>query len=232
MQKLSSPIDLIKKSIDIFRKKENFIFILKIYIPVLILSFFGISLNSSGMSARLQKGDFSFFPNSIYLIIPIVLIVVAGIIFSIWFQAASLESILRVVNGGVFDVKDTYKKAWKYAAKLFWANLLVGLITLGGFILLVIPGIIFMIWYAFVQFDIAEGEALIGNALRKSKSLVKGRFWSVLGRIVTFGVFGILVQIVLGLLPYNVGDVLITLLGALFIIPSYLLYQELSVVSS
>ena len=43
MKKLSSPFQLIKKSVDIFSKKENFLFLIRIYIPVAVFSVLSVA---------------------------------------------------------------------------------------------------------------------------------------------------------------------------------------------
>ena len=57
------------------------------------------------------------------------------------------------------------------------------IIFLGGLILFVIPGLIFAVWYAFSQQSLVlDGEKDM-NALAASKTLVTGRFFSVVWRL-------------------------------------------------
>jgi len=61
----------------------------------------------------------------------------------------------------------------------------VGLVTIIGLILLIIPGIIFAIWYAFaVYINIIETKDNKGwDALKRSKELVAGRWGATFWRI-------------------------------------------------
>jgi len=66
-------------------------------------------------------------------------------------------------------------------------------------------------------------------SLLKSRQLVKGVYWEVLGRLIVFGMFTVIIQIILSMVPYGVGSVVNSLSGGLYMLPLYLLYRELSV---
>ncbi len=76
--------------------------------------------------------------------------------------------------------------AWRRAPTLLWVGLLVGVLQMFGFLLLIVPGIIFTVWFAF-----AETEAILTgvgtfSALEQSRERVKGHFFPVLWRMFAF----------------------------------------------
>jgi len=227
MNTLTSPIDLIKKSIEIFFKKENLTFFLKIYIPLFIFSLLQLWRTNNSYTGELEKGNFQYYADKPVLIALFVGIFIVGFVLSTWFYATTLESVIRVVNGGVLELKDAYKKSWKYAFVLLLAGVLTGLSVLLGLVLLIIPGIVFSVWFCFSGFGVAEKGLGAVPSMKESKSLVNGRFWAVLGRIAVFGLFSSLVQILFSFVPFNIGQVVLSLFGALFILPPYLLYKEI-----
>jgi len=227
MKTLSSPVDLIKKSIKIFFKRENLTFFLKIYLPFFIFSLLQLWSVNNSYTAELEKGNFQYYADKPLVMALFVVIFIIGFVLSMWFYASTLESVLRVVNSGKLDFKDTYKKAWSYAFKLFFAGMLVGLTVILGLILLIVPGIIFSVWFNFTRFGVADKGLEAVASMKESKALVSGRFWPVLGRIAVFGIFSILVQIVFSIIPYGIGQTVSSLFGALFILPFYFLYKEL-----
>ncbi len=227
MKTLSPPIDLIRRSIEIFFKKENLTFFLKIYFPVFILNLLQALRVNNNIVGELEKGNLQYFSDKPVLIAFLVLIFVIGTVFYIWFSAVSLESVIRVVNSGTIEFKSTYRKGWGYALKLFFAGALVTLIVALGLILLIIPGIVFAVWLSLVQFGIADKSLGIIDSLKESKALISGRFWKVLGRMIVFGLFSVLVSILFSFIPYGMGMPISSLFGALFILPIYLLYKEL-----
>jgi len=218
MQKLSSPNDLIKKAVTLFFKKENLIFLVKIYIP-------------AGMVALLVVGQ-SYLPssitdsNSIWWLSTVVLLQILSGLVSIFVAISGIIALGKVVSGGELSVKKTYELAWKQYWKFALFSIVSGLIYVFGFTLLIIPAVIFGVWFIFSRFLFIEKKMGIKESLLKSKEMVKGIFWKVLGRCVVFGVFAIIVQMLLGIIPFGIGSVLVSLVGAVYILPIYLLYLE------
>ena len=89
---------------------------------------------------------------------------------------------------------------------MLWTGLLAGLVLLGLTLLLIVPGIIWGVYYAFLVPVVAFG--LSGTeALAESKRLVKGNWWRTLGCSVVIGMVaaaltmpGVVVSVV-----YNLG---------------------------
>ena len=84
------------------------------------------------------------------------------------------------VNKGSFSFDDifeglTLKKFIYFVVAMF----LVGLSVIGGFILVIIPGIIFAIRLAFVKYIIIDKETKPMQALRESKKITKGYRWKL-----------------------------------------------------
>lgn len=208
----------IKVAWEMFFKKENFIYFVKISLPPLALTLLQLFLFQGDPQVVLENMNY-------WVLVPFLII---GLIFGIWYQAANLESVIRAMDGGKLEFKDTYKKAWGYTLRLFAVSLVAGLIIGGGIILLLIPGIIFAVWYAFPQFAVATKYAGVRAALKESKSLSQGRFWKTLGQLGLFVLFSVVGQIIFSIIPYGWGSVVATIFGALFLLPYYLLYQELS----
>lgn len=75
-----------------------------------------------------------------------------------------------------------WRTVWPFTGKLWLTQLLSGLITTFGFILLIVPGIMFMTRYVFVPFIVVLDRKFGREALSVSTSLVKGRFWAIFGR--------------------------------------------------
>ncbi len=94
--------------------------------------------------------------------------------------------------------KDAYKKSLSLALPSFVVILLSTVITIGGLILLVIPGIYLAIAYSFSQYALFADNKRGMEALRASKFYVKGHWWGVVGRTLLFGLAIGLIQTVLG----------------------------------
>jgi hypothetical protein len=220
MKKLSSPFDLIKKAVNIFSKKENLIYLAKIYSPVAfftVLSIVQTFLPSSVVTSK-----------SPLLVIVMTLIQILYLLTNVFVAASGVIALRNIVDGKELLVKKTFKSAWK----IYWAFLLfsivIFLIYLFGFVLLIVPGVLFVVWFAFSRFIIIEKGLKIKESLLKSKEMVKGIYWKILGRLIIFGAFMILLEIILSIVPYGVGAIATSLCGGLFMLPVYLLYREIS----
>lgn len=150
----------------------------------------------------------------------------------IWAVAIGVPTIIAVLfavadgsQQGHFEAY--YRKAFPLVLPFIWVQILTGLIGFLGFILLIIPGIIWAIQYSFSSFVmVLEGKRGMA-ALRQSKEYVKGNWWKIFFRVV-----GLMIVIIIGavLLAVGIGpltEVLITFLYPLFIILAFLLFKDL-----
>jgi hypothetical protein len=221
MQKLSSPIKLIEDSFKIFFVKENLLYFGSIY---LILIPFQIFQYFQGSMLGINVENFKFTP----------MVGVAGGVNLLYFfvylltSIAGIVAVKQVITKKPFNFKDTMIFAWKNLWGFSIVSGLVFLATMGGLILLIIPGIIFGIWFSFAKFIFVDKGLGAKASMGMSRGLVKGRFWAILVRFVVFGLFGGIMGVAASSIPYGIGSFVVTLLGALFILPPYLLYRELS----
>lgn len=229
MNKLSSPVELIKKSWKIFFEKDNFMYFLKIYWPLIPFALFFLveenylkvnldTLNQSNLAQFL--GNFGLFGVGLF-------VGLIELIVSFWVSVAGIKAVSDIIGGQSFTIKETYRFAWKKLWKFSLLSILFSIIVGFGGILLIIPGVYLYISYYFSKFILLEGDNGVLSSLGKSRNLVKGRFWKVFGRVLIFGLFFAVLQIILSFIPYRIGSIIYPLLGALTIIPNYLLYQEL-----
>lgn len=88
------------------------------------------------------------------------------------------------------------RRFWSYG----WLTVLLGFVTLGGFVMFVIPGIIFWTWFAFAIYVFAlEGERGM-NALLRSREYVRNYWRQVFGRQIILTLSGVAVFLALGFL--------------------------------
>jgi hypothetical protein len=126
----------------------------------------------------------------------IVAAVVAGVISLLITQlvtGATTRAAIVGVAGGRPAVGESYRFAWKLLGSLLLVSLLTALVVFGGFVLLIIPGIVFGVrLVATVPALIAEN--LRGReALRRSWRLVKGDGWMVFGVLLVAGLLAAVV---------------------------------------
>jgi len=84
---------------------------------------------------------------------------------------------------------------------------LQALVVFGGFLLLIIPGILFLVWFAFAQIAVVLDHQRGFNALDFSRDIVSGRFWSVLwfllsGPLFIFLGYTLLAALIFGIISF------------------------------
>ncbi len=217
--KIKRPTEYIREAWKIYTKKENFIFFARIMaVLVIATSVISIITNYFYPAEYLQNSDFSNIP----LFIGFVVISIASIIIGLWSQTTQYFSLIKMGD----SEKEVFKIGYQKIGKFLLLSIVLGLIIIGGIVLLIIPAVIFGVWYSFSTFLVLDKGMGIKEALRTSKMMVKGKFWKILGRSVAFGLFSFVIAILLSIIPYA-GEILLAFIAPLFLLPFYLLYKDL-----
>jgi len=109
---------------------------------------------------------------------------------------------LKAVRGEPFRVQDIFF-AYQSFGNILLANLLVILIVGAGFIMLIVPGIIFACKLSFVPYLVMDEKMEAVDAVRKSWNMTKGYSWTIflMGVVAFFvGLCG-LICFIIGIIP-------------------------------
>ena len=215
----------IKGAVEIFLKKKNFIYFLKIQAFLLPLAFISF-VWSLILTFKAENLAQSLSTNPVFMFSSVLLNLLNAVIY-LFVTVASIEAIRRVSENSSLSVQEAFLVAKAKAWKFLLIGILKGAILLIGFLLLIIPGIIFSVWFAFSGMEIVLNKTGVKESLSKSKALVIGRFWPVLGKLFVIGIFVTVLQIIFTILPYGIGNLMSPVFGILFLLPIYLLFKEL-----
>jgi hypothetical protein len=151
---------------------------------------------------------------------------------SLFFWLWAIPSLLYNLKEDA-GIKESYKRGFKILGSYIWVYFLLTIIIAGGFLLFIIPGILFSIWFSLAIFILVFEKRKGFNALFKSKHLVKGKFWGVLGRflvlglIIGLGLFLIFALIIFGIENKKIESQISEAMGyfiQLFVLPFFLIY--------
>ncbi len=125
-----------------------------------------------------------------------------------------------------------YKQAIRFGAGIYlaglWVAALTALTVLAGFVLFIIPGIIFSVWYSFSTFVLVTEQKKGWSALQRSKELVKGKWWAVAGRIGALALVMIIIMAILNSISSSLADIAnVFILSPVSFAYSFLLYEDL-----
>lgn len=169
------------------------------------------------------------------LIITLVSVFVAVGIVSLWSQLALIYAI-KDYSENIGIIK-SYRRAAEKLLSFLWMSIISAFIIIGGAFLLIVPGILFAIWFSLAVF-ILVGENLKGmDALLKSREYIRGRFRSVFSRLIYIGLISFLISspifffrfMDLPLLESVVKIIISLVVGPLSMIYYFLVYKNLRV---
>lgn len=133
------------------------------------------------------------------LIGSIVLIIIAAIAAIYVYLWASVSLIIAIKDSEEnIDLKESFKRGRQFISPYFNASVASGLITILGFILFIIPGIIWGVWYAFAGYLAITDKLSYGEAIKRSKQLVKGRWWPIFGRLAFVVIMSFIINFAMG----------------------------------
>ena len=201
-------------------KRKTALFLAQIYIPVAVFSVISVGQ--------------SFLPSSVIdsgsqvITVIMTILQILYLLVGVFVAVAGIIGLGKVIGGGELSVRKTFASAWKKYWIFLLLSIVLALVYVFGFVLLLIPGLLFVVWFAFSKFVMVEKGLGLKESLLKSKAMVKGIYWKILGRIIIFGAFTVIVQTILSVVPYGLGSIISSLLGAFYMLPLYLLYKEFS----
>lgn len=152
-------------------------------------------------------GGFLSPPDVLLIVLELFLIFVWIVIFA-WFRGSLTIAASEIGSGGVTTLKKALKDGWLIKWSFLFVMILFGLAVIGGMILLIIPGIIFIIWYFFHPY-VLVCENLKGRAvLSRSRELVRGYWWGVtIHVLVLFAMVGGIALIISFIIPSSENSV-------------------------
>jgi len=182
----------------------------------------------AGQSVRVESRSFWIF------VLAALIAAAIGIITTAILQAAMLRGAAQATIGDPVDVAASYRWGLRRFGSVLFLSLLVGLVVAVGFVLLIVPGVIFLVLLS-VSVPALVVEGLRGReAMRRSWNLARGHFWHVLVVVlvaaIIAGIVGGLISAiggsnrVVGLIFGAIGQIIVAPYSALV---SVLLYLDL-----
>jgi len=187
--------DIVKRTFNIF--KSNFS---RFLLPFLILygvmaiifsliyhGFFDLSYDDL---LKLQEKDLDL----------VISVIIVTILVFIIFLFIAIGMVIQMVadahEGKEVDLGKSFKVASSKMFSLIGAAILVGILTLIGLFLFIIPGILFFVWFSLSAQAVILEDKSAKDSLSRSKELVKGNWWKTFGVIIVIGIFLFIINII------------------------------------
>ena len=146
--------------------------------------------------------------------------------------------IASVISGETIDTKTSWKLGARFWVPYTVMSVLIGVAIMFGLILLIIPGVIFAVRYAFSEFDLLLNQSKPLDAMKSSWDITKDYMWVILGgyAMITPVLYGFYVPYYLIASPFDeasaaywlldtVANIIYSVLAALYTIFAFRVYQ-------
>jgi len=167
-------------------------------------------------------------------------IMLLSILWAIYYGVRMRAAMVLLIKNDYNSAKESFLESKKYFWGYIWVSLVVTVIIGLWSILFIIPGIIFMAYYMLVNYTFFMEDFKGHMALRRSKELVKGYWWEVLGRLAFIGAAAMIINMIMsfpmtfmvqGGIAYSIYSFFINIIWALLapiiIIYTYYIFRDL-----
>ncbi|MHA2363109.1 MAG: zinc ribbon domain-containing protein [Candidatus Hodarchaeales archaeon] len=163
-----------------------------------------ITIMTNEIISDVQAGETvdlgQFFLNAILLIFLILAITIAGDAIATGIVVVTVKDVAE--NKPPMPLERAFEQIKPKIGALIVGGILYGIIVIIGFILLIIPGFLFLTWYYLFSVCIVLEDQSVSNSLERSKQLVSGDGWHTFGLIL---VSLIILAILSGIVELFVG---------------------------
>jgi len=230
--------EILSAAFDIYKTNAQGL-ILIVAIVVIPLSLISAALIhylvSSSETTQTVNGTITVSTRSVgSIVLGSIIAAAIAIIISAILQAAIIRAAAQATVGDVVDVEESYRYGFHRLGSVILVGLLVGLAVAVGFILLIIPGIIALVFLSVSIPSFVVENRRGTQAMSRSWNLVSGHFWHAFGVIIVAALITGVVGGILGAIGGNnwfvawifnaIGQIITTPFSALV---SVLLYLDL-----
>jgi len=149
------------------------------------------------------KGDALF--GTLLALLLVFILGVASFVVQVVAPVAFIRMIQETEEGKHILTSDVYAYGLKLFWPLLWVYILMWTAVMGGFFLLIIPGIALSVYLLFPMYSFVISGHRGLHALSDSFHYVRGHFWAILGRLVVLGLIIMafhVALVIVGILAY------------------------------
>lgn len=127
---------------------------------------------------------------------------------ALWWELSLLYAVLtrehQPAGRSVANIiDDTEPQIWKF----FWVGLVAGVVTMLWSLLLIVPGVIFGLYYSLAEYVFADTGKRPLDVMRLSRAYIKGYWWRTAAAFLVLGLISLLVYMVALIVEVVAGDV-------------------------
>lgn len=196
--------DILSTAFDLYQKNAAQLLIIAaiVVVPLTLVEAYliteAIGSAESSISVNEATGEVSVGNGLGRTILLTVVAALIGATISLLLTGALTRGAAGSLIGRPVDVGESYRFAFGRLGGLILLALLIALIVGIGFILLFVPGVIFLVFLSMAVPAFLVERRGVTDSMSRSWNLVKGSFWHVLGAIVVAYILIFVVSAILG----------------------------------
>ncbi|MBI3120608.1 MAG: hypothetical protein HYZ08_03250 [Candidatus Kerfeldbacteria bacterium] len=140
----------------------------------------------------------------------IVIIVVLAFVVNVILQSVLYYSVVNRTKEGL-TLAHAFNGGLSVSLKILAVVILKTILTLIGFVLFIIPGILAWVWLSFAEFASIKENLGVIESLKRSKELTRGFFAAILGRLLLMALVVAVPTMILSLIP--AGALIVTVIA-------------------
>ena len=152
-------------------------------------------------------------------------IIIIGVVLALVYAALLGPALVHIQLKSGRMQKATYESAWATSKKFWWRflclSIVVGLVIAVGFLLLIVPGVIFLRRYFLAQYALIDQDLSLGDSMRTSNELSRGRSMAI------FGIIGVEILIEIPSFIPVIGSIITFLLQIAYFCAPAIRYDQL-----
>ena len=167
-----------------------------VYLPYSLLAAFVLPMMGGAAVVPVPGGPPQFNPGPMILMFAGLFLLV--VIFLPLCVAALTQNISAAYLGQKLSAAESYQRTMPRLGALILTQLLAGIVILIGYCLLIVPGIIFSLWF-FTLAPVIILEGVSGSAaLGRSRELMRGNLGKAFGLALLLWILGVIIGFILG----------------------------------
>jgi len=138
-------------------------------------------------------------PTSPSIALFVLVLALVNIFVSIISGAALIYASVEIIEQRTVTAEASYRRAFSVFGPFLWLSILQFFVVIGGYALLIVPGIIFSLWFIYSTMVFFSNNQRGITAMQTSRAYMQGYIGPVFGRGFIFGlIIGIPVLIIFG----------------------------------
>ncbi len=162
------------------------------------------------------------------------------LLWAVYYGILVRAAMVLLIKNNYSSAKENFIQSKGYFWSYVWVSIVVSVVIGLWTLLLIIPGIIFAVYFTLVNYTFFFEDFKGYSALKRSKELVKGYWWAVCGRTFFIGLIVVVASVILsaplealeagslGYIIYNsFMNILWALVAPIIIIYTYYIFRDL-----